>query len=102
MGSKPAIPGKNLRTCSRGHQYYKSSDCPVCPICESVRKPEEEVLSSVVAPARRALENAGIKTPGQLSTYTVTQLLQLHGMGPSSIPKLLKVLKSKGLSFKRE
>ena len=102
MGSKPAIPGKNLRTCRRGHQYYKISDCPVCPICESMLKPEEEVLSSVVAPARRALENAGIKTPEQLSTYAVTQLLQLHGMGPSSIPKLLKVLKSKGLSFKRE
>jgi hypothetical protein len=66
-----------------------------------MKKPEQS-FSSVVAPARRALENAGIKTPEQLSKYTVSQLLELHGMGPSSIPKLRKVLKSKGLSFKRK
>jgi len=66
-----------------------------------MKKPEQS-FSSVVAPARRALENAGIKTPEQLAKYTVTQLLELHGMGPSSIPKLRNVLKSKGLSFKRK
>ncbi len=93
---------KNLRTCPKGHQYYKSSDCPVCPICENMKKPVEEMLSSVAAPARRAIENAGIKTPLQLSKYTVEQLLTLHGMGPSSIPKLRLVLKSQGLSFKRK
>jgi hypothetical protein len=65
-----------------------------------MKKPAEELLSSVSAPARRAMENAGIKTPQQLSKYTVAQLLALHGMGPSSIPKLRKVLKSQGLSFK--
>ena len=101
MDNKRAIPGRNLKTCSSGHQYYKSSDCPVCPVCENMKKPEES-FSSVVAPARRALENAGIKTPEQLSKYTVAQLLELHGMGPSSIPKLRKVLKSNGLSFKRK
>jgi hypothetical protein len=102
MDNKRAIPGKNLRTCRRGHQYYKSSECPVCPICENMKKPAEEMLASLVAPARRALENAGIKTPEQLSKYTIKELLELHGMGPSSIPKLSKVLKSKGLSFKRK
>jgi hypothetical protein len=67
-----------------------------------MKKPVDEMLSSLVAPARRALENAGIKTPQQLSKYSVAQLLALHGMGPSSIPKLRKVLKSQGLSFKRK
>ena len=102
MAKKSAATVKNLRTCAKGHQYYKSSDCPVCPICEKMKKPGEEMLSSVGAPARRALENAGIKTPQQLSKYTVEQLLKLHGMGPSSIPKLQKVLGSQGLSFKRK
>ena len=102
MDNKRAISVKNLRTCSSGHQYYKSSDCPVCPICENMKKPAKRCFSVVVAPARRALENAGIKTPEQLSKYTVAQLLELHGMGPSSIPKLRKVLKSNGLSFKRK
>ena len=101
MDNKRIIPVRNLKTCSSGHQYYKSSDCPVCPICENIKKPEES-FSGVVAPARRALENTGIKTPEQLSKYTVAQLLELHGMGPSSIPKLRKVLKSNGLSFKRK
>jgi len=101
MNNKRAIPEKILKTCSRGHQYYRSSDCRVCPICESMKKPEES-FSNIVSPARRALENAGIGTAEQLSKYTVTQLLELHGMGPSSIPKLRKVLKSNGLSFKRK
>jgi len=101
MDNERANPGRNLKTCSRGHQYYKSSDCPVCPVCENMKKPDGS-FSSMVAPARRALENAGIRTPEQLSKYTVTELLELHGMGPSSIPKLRKVLKSKGLSFKRK
>src|SRR5438309_1005170 len=27
------MPKKTLKTCSRGHEFYKSSDCPVCPKC---------------------------------------------------------------------
>ena len=102
MASNNRNPVKNLRTCSAGHQYYKSSDCPVCPICESAKSPKEALLSSVAAPARRALENAGILTPGQLATYTVEDVLKFHGMGPSSIPKLRAVLKANGLSFKEK
>jgi hypothetical protein len=98
--SKEVLDRKNLRTCPNGHQYYKSSDCPVCPVCESMVNPSEEILSVLSSPARRALENAGIKTPKQLSALTINQVLDLHGMGPSSIPKLTKVLKSHGLAFK--
>src|SRR3954453_24228501 len=36
---------KTLRTCPRGHKYYKSSDCPTCPICEEANKPSEGFLS---------------------------------------------------------
>ncbi len=93
---------RDLRVCEKGHKYYKSSDCPVCPICEGLRKPDSDFLAAVSAPARRALENAGIDTVAKLSDYREEQLLKLHGMGPSSIPKLRKVLKGQGLAFKKE
>ena len=91
---------KTLRTCSKGHKYYKSSDCPMCPTCEQLRKPENEFLLLLSAPARRALENNGITSLQQLSTYSEKEILQFHGMGPASIPKLRYALQEKGLSFK--
>lgn len=92
---------KQLKTCSKGHQYYKSTDCPTCPICEQERKPAAGLLSVLGAPARRALENKGITTAKQLSAYTEKEILSLHGMGPSSIPKLRDALQAAGLSFKK-
>ena len=91
---------KSLRTCKNGHHYYKSSDCPTCPICEQNRKPKDGFLSILAAPARRALENKGINTLEQLSNYSEEEILQLHGMGKSSIPKLKNALLEKGLEFK--
>jgi len=91
---------KSLRTCRKGHQYYKSTDCPTCPECEQERKPESGFLSLLSAPARRALEHNGITTLQQLSTYSEKEILQFHGMGPASMPKLRAVLQEKGLSFK--
>ena len=60
----------------------------------------EEFLSSLGAPARRALENKGIKTLHQLSGFSETEILKLHGMGKTTIPKLKTALAAKGLSFK--
>lgn len=93
---------KNLRTCSKGHQYYKSSDCPTCPICEQERKPESGFLSVLSAPARRALVHHGITSLQQLSAYSEKDILQFHGMGPASLPKLRAALQDNGLSFKNE
>jgi uncharacterized protein len=90
-----------LRTCKNGHRFRKSSDCPVCPVCEAERKPETGFLSGLSAPARRALENAGIKTLKQLSRRSEAEILEFHGMGPVSIPKLRAALKSEGLSFRK-
>lgn len=92
---------KTLRTCSKGHSYYKSSDCPTCPTCEQERKPDSGFLSVLSAPARRALENNGITSLQQLSTCSEKEILQFHGMGPASIPKLRDALKTNGLSFKK-
>ena len=91
---------KTLRTCSNGHQYYKSTDCPTCPVCENERKATAGAFSGLSAPARRALENNGITTLPQLATYSEAEILKFHGMGPGSLPKLRELLKQQGLSFK--
>lgn len=91
---------KTLRTCDKGHNFYKSSDCLSCPTCEKERKPDNQFPSRLGAPARRALENNGIKTLEQLSKFTEKEILQLHGMGPASLPKLRAALEEEGLSFR--
>jgi DNA-directed RNA polymerase alpha subunit len=60
-----------------------------------------DFLSSLSAPARRALENSGIKTLKQLAQKTEKEILRLHGMGKSSLPKLKSVLAGASLSFKK-
>ncbi len=90
---------KTLRTCPNGHQYYKSSNCPVCPTCEQERKLEVEFLMALAAPARRALENKGLTTLPQLAACTEKEILNLHGMGPGSLPKLRQALAAQELSF---
>lgn len=95
------MPTKSARTCPNGHRYHKTSDCPVCPVCEGQRRPESGLLSVLSAPARRALERLGVTTAKDLSKHTEQEILALHGMGPSSIPKLKRALADAGLSFKR-
>jgi len=92
---------KTLRICPNGHKYYKSTDCPTCPVCEQAKKPKDSFLASLGAPARRALEREGISTEEDLAKYTKSGILKLHGLGPSTIPKLEKALSDKGLSFKK-
>ena len=70
---------KTLRTCKLGHTYYKSSKCPVCPICESQRKLENGFLSNLSAPARLALENNGIQTLEELAKFSKKEVLKFHG-----------------------
>lgn len=91
---------KTLRTCSNGHSYYKSSDCPVCPECEKQAKPGGGFLAALSAPARRALETAGITTVQKLSAYSEKEILKLHGMGKASLPTLRDELKKLDLAFK--
>ncbi|MGG4456977.1 hypothetical protein HP398_28295 [Brevibacillus sp. HB1.4B] len=93
---------KTVRTCANGHSYMKSSDCPTCPLCEQERKPDTGFLSLLSAPARRVLEQNGIKTLEQLASYSEKEILKFHGMGPASMPKLRTALNEKGLSFKNE
>lgn len=95
MGSKPIA-----RVCENGHTFYKKSDCPICPVCEQQRKPTDDLLARLAAPARRALENNGITTAEQLSGFSEKEILGFHGMGKATLPKLRKLLAEKKLRFK--
>ncbi|MFT3675261.1 MAG: DNA-directed RNA polymerase subunit alpha C-terminal domain-containing protein [Chitinophagaceae bacterium] len=89
------------RTCPNGHVYYKTSDCPVCPQCETDKRPQSGWLAKLAAPARRALANAGIQTVQQLASFSEKEILSLHGMGPGSLPHLHAAMKEARLSFKK-
>ena len=84
----------------KGHHYFKTSDCPTSPICEAEKKPISGLLSTLSAPARRALENKNIKTAADLSKYMQAEIMSLHGIGPSSLPKFLEELRKNKLTFK--
>ena len=87
---------KQMRVCKYGHHYFKSSDCPVCPVCEKERKPTADFMSRFSAPARRALDREGIKTLSKLASYKENDLLKLHGFGPTSLTVLRSVLANAG------
>lgn len=53
------------------------------------------------APAQRALQNAGITQLKQLSKFSQSQIVLLHGMGPSSIQKIEALLQAANLHFKQ-
>ncbi|MBE8720796.1 RNA polymerase alpha subunit C-terminal domain-containing protein [Sphingobacterium pedocola] len=93
---------KILKNCENGHKFYKRSDCPICPFCEEERKPKDNFLSLLGAPARRALENNGISTLEQLSNFSEKEVLNFHGMGKSTIPKLQKLLSERNMTFNRK
>jgi hypothetical protein len=91
---------KTLRTYEKGHKYYKSSDCPTCPTCQSNAAPNDGFLSKLAGPARGALEHEGITTLEKLSQYTEKEILNIHGIGPKSIPTLKDALAEAGLTFR--
>ncbi|ALS75907.1 RNA polymerase alpha subunit C-terminal domain-containing protein [Planococcus rifietoensis] len=91
---------KTLRICDHGHRYYKSSDCPTCPVCNEENKPQRGFLRELSAPARNALLGEQIDTLEKLSSYSEKDILALHGVGPASLPVLRRHLAQAGLSFK--
>ncbi len=93
------MAAKKLKICERGHKFYKSSDCPSCPMGAAQDKPETGFLALLSGPARGALEHAGISTLTKLSQYSEQEILRLHGMGPKSMPTLRQALPDAGMSF---
>jgi predicted RecB family nuclease len=64
------------------------------------RRPESGFIAGLAAPARRALEGAGLTTLAKLAKKTEAQVMGLHGMGPNAMAKLRAALEKEGLSFK--
>lgn len=92
---------KRLETCENGHRFYKSTDCPSCPECEKINRPESGFLAMLSSPARNALLHEGIDTVQKLGIYTEKEILALHGIGKASLPVFRKVLSEAGLEFKK-
>ena len=90
------------RTCDKGHIYFKSSNCPVCPVCEANKPISYTLWIGLSAPARRALASKGITNVNVLSQFTEAEILELHGMGKSSIPLLKKALVIAGKNFNKK
>lgn len=57
-------------------------------------------LPKLAAPARRALAGAGYESLEQLAQATESQVMDLHGMGPTAMAVLRKALAEHGLSFR--
>ena len=92
---------KKRRVCEKGHTFFKSTDCPSCPTCDKENKPSSGFLSKLSSPARNALVHEGIDTLQKLSLYTEKEILNIHGIGPASLPKLRSSLEEEGLSFNK-
>ena len=60
---------------------------------------EADPFLVLAKPAQRALSEHEVTTLQMLATYREEELLQWHGIGPSSIPKLRQLLAEQGLTF---
>lgn len=54
---------------------------------------------NLAAPAKRALDSAGIKTLNDLANHTEAEILALHGIGKNAMITLKEALAETGLSF---
>lgn len=91
---------RKITTCEQGHIFIKNSNCFSCPICDANNKIEDDFMSTLTYPARRALINNNILTVEQLSKYTEEEILAFHGIGKSTIPKLQSALLKAKLEFR--
>jgi uncharacterized protein YdhG (YjbR/CyaY superfamily) len=86
------------KVCPNGHTFEKSSDCPVCPVCEKAKRQNAE-FPKMGAPAQRALANAGITTLGDLARWCEVDVIALHGMGPKAMRVLEVAMKQHKITF---
>ncbi len=96
---------KKLKICSRGHKFYKSSDCPVCPKCWAGyyrKRSQNDFPNTLAAPALRALLGAKITMLAQLVKHTEVEISDLHGMGPKAMGQLKIAMRKRRLSFTKK
>jgi len=92
---------RQRKVCPKGHEFFKTPGCSSCPRCEAARKPQQGPLAGLAAPARRALEAAGLTSLAKLAQKPEAQVSELHGMGPNAISKLRAALAKDRLSFRK-
>jgi hypothetical protein len=68
----------------------------------SIDQPESNLPVRLAAPARRALDGAGIWRLEQLAAYRESQIRSLHGIGPNALERLRQALADAGLAFAAE
>lgn len=91
------------KVCNRGHVFWKSSDCPVCPKCWPGRYAKKFAgtdLPKTSAPAQRALDSINIRSLVALSKKTEREIAELHGMGPKALGILKKAMQKNRLQFR--
>lgn len=93
----------STRICTNGHQFEKTSSCPVCPICskEEMSQKFGEHFPKLGAPAYRALAGIGVKSLDDVTRYSEEELLALHGFGPKALRILRASLAREGKMFKQ-
>ncbi|HSI74625.1 MAG TPA: DNA-directed RNA polymerase subunit alpha C-terminal domain-containing protein [Lunatimonas sp.] len=90
------------RACKFGHTFYRSTECPTCPICEKLKEPASSFLGLLSNPARNTLLHHGIDTIQKLANHAEKEILALHGMGKASLPTLQKALAEEKMAFKNK
>jgi len=60
---------------------------------------QDSDLPKLSAPARRALDAAGIQHLNQLTKFSEAEIKHLHGIGPNALEQLRQALAANGLSF---
>jgi hypothetical protein len=63
---------------------------------------ESDPFESLGAPARRALDQAGIRRLEDLRGVTRREVIALHGMGPKAMGRLEMRLREAGTWFREE
>lgn len=91
---------KTTRLCVNGHEFIKSSNCLVCPICEKSKPINNLFLKQFSAPARRALEKLEIGRVQDICNYTENEITHLHGMGPKALEIMNTLMKEHNINFK--
>jgi DNA-directed RNA polymerase alpha subunit len=66
---------------------------------KSSNQESDSDLPKLAAPAQRALAGAGIQNLKQLSSFSESEIKELHGIGPNALKELQRALKAKGLSL---
>ncbi len=59
-------------------------------------------IEGISNPARRALENAGIRQPQDFQRFRKVDVETMHGIGPHAIVRIIALLEKLGIEFKKD